>query len=265
MTKNNDTQAESGLPLYAIERSQAGDFPFYNGAPVALSGVQWLIVLLGVILGFLALTVPILPMAFYETTLGTFVPAILFFALPLIALAAVAGPHWRALFRTPGWRDFLLMIGIALLNLIVAVAVVLLVRLVFAMNANPVGDMLGAFSSSETVLFYLKTLPQLFGEEVVSILPFLALLWLCHQKLQLSRKSALLLAWLGTALFFGAIHLPTYGWNWVQCFLVIGSARLVLLLGYIITKNIWVSTGAHIINDWLIFTLIVVMGPEAVT
>jgi hypothetical protein len=29
----------------------------------------------------------------------------------------------------------------------------------------------------------------------------------------------------------------------------------VLLSGYIITKNIWVSTGSHIINDWLLFSL----------
>jgi hypothetical protein len=33
---------------------------------------------------------------------------------------------------------------------------------------------------------------------------------------------------------------------------VIGSARMVLTLPWILTKNIWVSTGAHIINDWLI-------------
>jgi membrane protease YdiL (CAAX protease family) len=52
----------------------------------------------------------------------------------------------------------------------------------------------------------------------------------------------------------------------VQCFLVIGTARLVLLTGYIVTKNIWVSTGAHIINDWLTFTVIVVLlGAQSVT
>jgi len=33
---------------------------------------------------------------------------------------------------------------------------------------------------------------------------------------------------------------------------VIGTARLVLTLPWILTKNIWVSTGAHIINDWLL-------------
>jgi membrane protease YdiL (CAAX protease family) len=36
---------------------------------------------------------------------------------------------------------------------------------------------------------------------------------------------------------------------------VIGSARMVLTLPWILTKNIWVSTGAHIINDWMLFLM----------
>jgi hypothetical protein len=27
------------------------------------------------------------------------------------------------------------------------------------------------------------------------------------------------------------------------------------LLAWIMTKNIWVSTGAHIVNDWLLFSM----------
>ena len=98
------------------------------------------------------------------------------------------------------------------------------------------------------------------------VLPFLAILWFCHSKLAMTRKSAIVVAWLGAALIFGALHLPTYGWNFVQCFLVIGTARIVLLVGYIVTKNIWVSTGAHIINDWLIFTVMALaISPDAGT
>lgn len=140
----------------------------------------------------------------------------------------------------------------------------LLLLQLFDMNANPVGDMLSAYSGTERALFYLKSIPQLFGEEVVSVLPFLALLWFCHSKLNMPRKQAVVIAWLGAALFFGAIHLPTYGWNFLQCFLVIGTARVVLLAGYIITRNIWVSTGAHIINDWVIFSVVLLAGPQAI-
>ena len=39
-------------------------------------------------------------------------------------------------------------------------------------------------------------------------------------------------------------------------------ARLILLLPYIMTKNIWVSTGAHILNDWTLF-IIALLGAIA--
>ena len=240
---------------YGFERKSAGDFPFYRQEPHALSTRGWVLILLGVALGFAALTAPI---AFYKTTVGGFVPAILFPLIPLVVLAMVAGPAWRALFRKPGLRDLVLMLVIAGANILVSVIVALLLQHVFQMNGNPVSNMLAEASNAARILFYLKTAPQLFGEEVVSILPFLAVLWFCHERLNMTRKRALLAAWLCTALIFGALHLPTYGWNFLQCFLVIGTARIVLLSGYIITKNIWVSTGAHIINDWLLFTIMVV-------
>jgi len=51
------------------------------------------------------------------------------------------------------------------------------------------------------------------------------------------------------------MHLPTYDWNVVQCFAVIGTARLVLTAAYLRTRNLWVSYGAHILNDWSIFAV----------
>lgn len=39
--------------------------------------------------------------------------------------------------------------------------------------------------------------------------------------------------------------------------------RIVLLLPYVITRNIWVSTGAHILNDWAIFGLGMLPGSAA--
>jgi hypothetical protein len=67
-------------------------------------------------------------------------------------------------------------------------------------------------------------------------------------------QNVVILAWLLTAVWFGAAHLPTYGWNFAQAFIVIGGARLVLSLAFIRTKNLSVSSGAHILNDWTLFT-----------
>jgi membrane protease YdiL (CAAX protease family) len=102
---------------------------------------------------------------------------------------------------------------------------------------------------------------QLLGEELITILPFLALLTFLHSRAGLGRPAALLIAWVVSALAFGAIHLPTYDWNIVQCLVVIGSARLVLTWAYVWTKNIWVSTGAHILNDFALIGATVFLGP----
>ena len=65
----------------------------------------------------------------------------------------------------------------------------------------------------------------------------------------------MLLAWLLSAVPFALVHLPTYQWNVLQCLLVIGTARLVLSLANIFSRNLWISTGAHVLNDWALFGL----------
>ncbi len=62
---------------------------------------------------------------------------------------------------------------------------------------------------------------------------------------------------------FAAVHLPSYGWNVLQVLSGVGIARLVLTIPYIITKNIWVWTGAHILNDWAFFGFALVMAGQA--
>lgn len=226
------------------------DFPFYNDRPVAISGAQWAFVMLMVALGFAAL---IAPVPLFREGWGQFIPAIAFFAIPLLGLAIVAPRHWKAIFRRVGRRELLWMLAFAALNLVVSLAIGLVVMKGAGVAHNPAFVMLAQQGLGERALFFLKTLPQLLGEEVLTVLPLLALTWFLHAKLAWPRKRALLVAWVATALMFGAVHLPTYSWNLVQCLVVIGSARLVLTLAYLKTKNLWVSFGAHVINDWTLF------------
>lgn len=235
------------------------DFPYYNGRPVAISGGQWWFVLLMVAIGFAALVAPV---PLFRDGWGQFIPAVAFFAIPLLGLAMVAPHHWTALFRRVGWRELLWMLAFAALNLVVSVAVGLGIMKGLGAANNPAFAILAEQGIGARLLFFLKTLPQLLGEEVLTVLPLLALTWWLHAKLGWSRTRALLVAWVATALMFGAVHLPTYGWNLLQCLVVIGSARLVLTLAYLKTKNLWVSFGAHVINDWSLFG-IGLMGASA--
>lgn len=233
----------------AIERRDGRDFPFYNGIPTTITGRQWWTVVAAVVVGFGALI--LLPLS---GPLSGFIPAILFTGIPLAALFYVARQNWTAIFRRVSGRDVGLMFFFAALNLAVTVPLGLLVAATTGAAANPESAALGQSSPLELALFYPRTAIQLLGEELLTILPFLALLYFFVAKRGWSRTRAVLVSWFATAVVFGLVHLPTYDWNVLQCVLVIGGARVVLTLAYIRTKNIWVSTGAHIVNDWALFT-----------
>lgn len=226
------------------------DFPFYRGTPVTLSTRAWWMLMASVAGAFLFLAISA---SWSAALLWQLVPAVMLAAVPLITLAGLAPGHWHCLFGKVGLRELRLMLGFAMLNIVISMGLGFIVWALTQVASNGSTAQLGATDTLGRMVFFAKTLPQLLGEEVITILPFLALLhWLTY-KLGWSRKGAILLAWFATSVMFGMLHLPTYDWNWVQCLVVIGGARMVLTLPWIMTKNMWVSTGAHITNDWLLF------------
>lgn len=230
----------------------ATDFPFYNGVPASIYGRQWLFVMVMVVAGFLVLASPI------DWPDGAFwkcLPAILMPGLPLLAMAYVAPGHWKAIFGKVGGREVKLMFGFALLNIVVSMTVGAIVFALFGTSPNSATAQLAGLDTAGRIAYFAKTIPQLLGEEVITLLPFLALLQWFSKGLGMGRKGAIICTWVITSVVFGLIHLPTYDWNWIQCIVVIGSARMILTLPWILTKNIWVSTGVHIVNDWLLLVV----------
>ncbi len=225
-------------------------FPFVDGRPVAMTGPRWLVVLAGMALAYVLLVAPWMRIA---GPWGLWLPPLLFCAVPLGALALVAGRGWTALFRRVTWRDVALMVGIAALNLVVTLLVGAAVASLQDTAANPLFQTLGDADTSTRVQTFAAMVPQLLGEELLTILPFLALLWWLVARRGMRRGTAVVLAWLLSALPFALLHLPTYQWDLLQCLAIIGTARLVLSLGYLLTRNLWVSTGAHVLNDWTLF------------
>ncbi|BDI23943.1 CAAX amino protease [Herbiconiux sp. L3-i23] len=232
--------------------------PFYDGRPIEVAAWKWLIIVLACAAGFAALVLIPQP-----DQIVALVPRLLFPAIPLSVFILFTGRYWTSIFRRLSGWDLLDMVVFWLLNLAVSAIVGLVVAAVFGANPNPATDGLAASGAANLVAFYVGTGIQLFGEEVFTLLPFLALMYLLVTKAHLGRKTSIVLAWLVTAVWFGAAHLPTYDWNFAQAFLIIGAARLVLTLAFIRTKNIAVSTGAHILNDWATFTVAIVVAASA--
>lgn len=231
------------------------DFPYYNGQPVEIGLSGWLIILASVVAAFLLLI--LLPFAAFPFNL---IQPIVFTGLPLVTLALVSGGHHTALFARVGIKQILIAVGFGLLTIVVSMAVGLLLTQITTMTANTATNGLAEFSTFDTIVFLVRTGIQLVGEEVMTILPLLAVLWFCVRKLNLSRRTGLVVAVIVSTLWFAAVHLPTYNWNLIQCFAGIGAARLVLTAAFLLTRNLWVSAGAHIVNDWTEFFLPIVLA-----
>lgn len=233
------------------------DFPYYAGTPVALRGGQWLIVLAGVALGTAALlTVG----AHLPAPWSMIVPPVIFVGVMLGGLALATGRAWTAPFMRIRASDVVWMFAIAGLNIVLSVALALLLSNYHSMSANPMGEALATGDSAQQALQFVMMAPQLLGEELMTILPFLACLWWLHHTLRLTRRSAIIGAWLLSAIPFALVHLPTYQWDLLQCLVIIGGARLVLTLAYLKTKNLWTCTGAHVLNDWILFAVPLALG-----
>lgn len=219
-----------------------------------VTGGRWWLVMLGLAVGLAVLStlpVPGVP--------GVWVRAVLFLAIPLAVYARAVPGHWRVIFPRPKPLDAVWAPGFAMIGLLVLLGLGILLARTADFSPNPLGGQLVEMTPAERVLTFLALVPQLLGEELLAVLPFLALLsWLRLRRLPLG--VAVALAGLGAVLLFSAVHLPTYNWNVVQCFVVVGTARVVLLAAYVTTRSVWVSATAHLLVDWALLGLIVAVG-----
>lgn len=230
--------------------SQKPDYPYYNGVPVEIEGGRWLLLVGSVVVAFgLLVTLP-----FPDAPLN-FIPPILFTCIPLLVLAWASHGHHGALFRPVGIKEIVQAVGLGLLTVAISFATGLILIQLVPLNANPEAAHVAAAQAPDIMFFLARTAIQLVGEELMTILPLLAVLWLCVRKFGLSRRVGLIAGVVVSTLWFSAVHLPTYGWNFLQCFAGIGMARLVLTAAFLLTRNLWVSAGAHIVNDWTEFLL----------
>lgn len=224
------------------------EFPYCGDRQASIGGSGWAWILASVGVAYAALVT--IPAKAFPLTL---LPPLLFVCIPLATLAWVTGGRWKELFRPVGWREIGLMVLFAVANIIVSLAVALLINTFGTTAANPVMVQMDAMSATDFVLRLIPTLPQLIGEELLTILPFLAVFWFTTRRLGWGQKAGIVAALVVSAFIFAAAHLPTYDWHWLQCFGVIGIGRIVMTLAFVWTRNLWVTGGAHILNDWVEF------------
>ncbi|WP_394000109.1 type II CAAX prenyl endopeptidase Rce1 family protein [Luteimonas sp. WGS1318] len=229
-------------------------FPYVDGDPAPIGPGGGLAIIGACAAAFAALS--LLPQ-WLPGAIGTWAGATAFVALQLLGLVIAVGPAWTALFRRPRARDLLIALACVPLVFAVPAAVALGVVGDAHLVENEVIARSGTLPPSQLLTLFAASGLQLLGEELVTILPLLVLMAVLRRA-GLGPWWVIVIGWLVTSLIFGALHLPTYQWHWGQALLVIGSARVVLTGVYLLTRNLWASTLAHVVNDWsfLMFALL---------
>ncbi|WP_251859884.1 CPBP family intramembrane glutamic endopeptidase [Clostridium sp. Marseille-Q2269] len=222
------------------------DFPFYKDEPSNLTPVA----------SILLFIITIGSVIFYDFA-GSIIPGVLApfinIIIPLGALIIIVKSDWKKLFRKIDGKDLLLVIITVIFLFFCNIILGLLLNKFFGAKPNPLSHIIESSSVYEIILLLAKTIPMLLGEELITIIPFLIILRFGTRILKVSRKKAIIIAWIVTSVIFGAIHLKTYSWNIIQAVFGIGIARIILTYPYIKTKNIWISFLVHLLNDWIIF------------
>lgn len=231
---------------------RAKTFPFEDGRPFAPSLARWAIALLSVAAGLTALMVG-------GRAVGQPAAVLTFTALPFFGLLILTGGRPGLVFRRLTFGDLGVGIAFALLNLVATGVTAWLVSRLLHTAPNPVSDTLAAMSLTDLPAFFALTGVQLIGEELVTVIPFLGTLALASH-LGVRRSASVVVAAVAAALVFAAMHFPTYQWHVLQTVIIIGSARLVLLGAYLLTRNLWASVIAHILNDWILFAGLILLA-----
>lgn len=119
---------------------------------------------------------------------------------------------------------------------------------------NPVNSQ---FSNGigNAVLTIAKTGFMLAGEEILTMIPFILLVHI-GVKMNWNKKIVLVIVTILTCIFFGALHLETYQWNFYQAIVLIGFTRIPFTIATLKLDSIWAGTLTHIAYDWSLFLFI---------
>ena len=209
------------------------DFPIYNNNPYISKGA-WIVL-------FLVIFVSVMLQA--EDSIFT---ALLTMLLPLIALLYFLKWDYHAIFQKPKANDLVL-------------AVLLFVcYIIYATIMASVLHQLGFAGASTLSIAELYTIPPLFfsimGEEFTKLIPFLFFLRVCY-KYSDNRKLSVIMSMIIVMLFFGSLHAENLN-NLIFAIFVQGFGSIFEYIGYIKTKNVFISYITHLLTDIFLILLL---------
>lgn len=233
-TINNETETHDRIDVENDVLVKIYDEKYPLGE---VSNIRWILAMV------------LLNMSFILTDLFKNSPSILilFFVGPIASLFILGNKAIRKLFKLPKFRDIPAVIGMTILLILLAAFVGVMLQN-FDSVENPIVDVITEdnFSSVAKLLMI-----QLVIEEIFFIIWFL---FLYHKVILGGSGLRTVIAWIGSSLAFGAMHLSTYNYNIIQALIGIGIIRMGMSIIYIRRKNLTLAYLVHVLYDLLILS-----------
>ncbi len=227
-----------------VKYKDYSDFPFED-----VSGARWTISM-GILFGGFILMSVSGGFAFSQIdAVNAVLNFFLFIFVGVLSLFVLDVKWYGKLLKPLKLKDLLIIIAVLIMTYAAAFFSLSFLDISEAVE-NPVVDFI---SKDNSLILTAVLFIQLFVEEILFVVPFL---FIYNNLKGASKFLALIIAWVLSSLIFGALHLPTYSFNFTQSFIVIGSVRFALSLAYIWRKNLLLPYIIHVLYDGLIFLFI---------
>jgi membrane protease YdiL (CAAX protease family) len=174
----------------------------------------------------------------------TIFSGVLFLLLNIAGLEWSAKRNWRLLFRKVMLKDWKIIIGFTALTFVASYFDATFFKWAFG---APVVNHMDTANLSTLIINLIEGLFQLFGEEFIAIIPFLAFVSL-GKRFKLNQTFVLTAAVILSSIVFGMAHTWTYG-GLIHGIIGVGISRIAITMSYVKTKNLWVSYIVHYLFD----------------
>jgi len=169
--------------------------------------------------------------------------------LPLATLLYVAHGDMGCVIKRPRLGDIPLVIVVVVLDFLYTAIVVSVLSFVFGIHLR--GN--AVLSETMDASFFASVILQLFGEELFKTNMLLGCLLLVYRKTG-RRKLGVVVGTAVSLAIFGITHMEAYG-SLLQVILIQGLGSLICVFAYLKTKNMLVTYAAHVVIDFIPFTL----------
>jgi len=211
------------------------DFPFYNNNP-HISKWKWVLFLLSPLI-VLIFTPPI---PYLDRAIG--------FILILLIFGYITKWKYELIFKKIQKRDLKLIVLLVIVGFFLAMAMYMIVT-----YFGIVGSETPVYEDLESLSYWVSFPFDIFIEEFVKLIPFLAILTLSFHFTK-KRKLSIVIATIITLIIFGLLHTDNSG-SIVIALAAVGIPSVVDVFAYLKTKNIVITYLTHLIFDILLFAL----------